>query len=248
MNAPHIQTPLLPGPLRSTLLGLPVWPDRNEPVLAAALSSLVGISIVAVSVLWTRRWTGLFLVWNLILAWLPLGFATLAERPGAARRARWTWGILWLLFFPNAPYIFTDLTHLNPDHDRRFWVELGVVLLFALTGLVVGYLSLHRMQRLVARHYGSWAGWGIVGAAAALGATGVAVGRFLRWNSWDALLHPWRLVIDIGGWLHQLPQDRETALFLFLFTLFLFFGYVMIHSMAALGEQPGPTGRTPTVR
>ena len=219
-------------------LGLALWPSGPSPILAAAVTSAVGVALVAGSMLWSGRRTGFFLVWNLFLAWLPLAFAVMAERPWLGRKARWGWAVLWLLFYPNAPYIFTDLTHLDPDRDPRFWVEMCMVLLFALTGLIVGFLSLHRMQRLVTRHYGWGHGWGVVALASLLGAAGVGVGRFLRWNSWDALTRPWHLVVDIGGWLHNLPHEPHRALFLALFSLFLFLAYVMIHNMAALGDRP----------
>jgi uncharacterized membrane protein len=50
-----------------------------------------------------------FLVWNLILAWVPLLFAVAAYR--RARRGGDVFVVLllvpWLLFFPNAPYLLT---------------------------------------------------------------------------------------------------------------------------------------------
>ena len=53
-----------------------------------------------------------FLVWNLTLAWVPLllalGFAA-ARRPWAQALL----GITWLVFLPNAPYLVTDLVHIE---------------------------------------------------------------------------------------------------------------------------------------
>ncbi len=219
--------------------------NENEihprPLVAVAVASLTCVLLVVVAFLLTGRRAGGFLVWNLFLAWLPLGFALLAERPDLRRRDRWGWAVLWVLFFPNAPYIFTDMIHVGPWRDPQVWVELGIVLLFAMTGLVVGFLSLHRMQSLVGRHYGPWAGWGVVAASCVMGAAGVAIGRFLRWNSWDALLRPLQLIKDLLRWMARLPADHHTAIFLGLFTVFLFLSYLMFHSMAALGESQSRT-------
>ena len=56
-----------------------------------------------------------FLVWNLILAWVPFGLA-LAAYDRARRHLDVVVGVLavlWLLFFPNAPYVLTDFIHLQ---------------------------------------------------------------------------------------------------------------------------------------
>jgi len=54
----------------------------------------------------------LYLVWNLVLAWIPFGFSMLADGLHRLYPRQWWWlvppGVIWLLFFPNAPYILTD--------------------------------------------------------------------------------------------------------------------------------------------
>src|SRR3984885_15901990 len=46
----------------------------------------------------------------------------------------------WLLFFPNAPYIFTDLVHVLHAWWPSFWVELMLILLCAFTGMMLGFV------------------------------------------------------------------------------------------------------------
>jgi uncharacterized membrane protein len=64
-----------------------------------------------------------FLVWNLFLAWIPLMLAAAAYRIATGRGALARvivvpTAIVWLLFFPNAPYIVTDFVHLGEFHDN----------------------------------------------------------------------------------------------------------------------------------
>jgi len=64
-----------------------------------------------------------FLIWNLFLAWIPLALAGLAYRIASRRSALARLivvptAIVWLLFFPNAPYIVTDFVHLGQFHDH----------------------------------------------------------------------------------------------------------------------------------
>ena len=46
------------------------------------------------------------------------------------------------------------------------------------------------MQEVIRAWMGRWAGWLFALAMLGLSAFGVYLGRFLRWNSWDALVSP----------------------------------------------------------
>ena len=55
-----------------------------------------------------------FLVWNLALAWIPFVLALLfydGQRREMRTAGLAVLGALWLVFFPNAPYIVTDFVH-----------------------------------------------------------------------------------------------------------------------------------------
>ena len=85
---------------------------------------------------------------------------------------------LWIVFYPNAPYIFTDLIHLTKGFYPYFWVDLSLILLCALTGLVLGFVSLYLMQSVVERMLGRAASWLFVAAVAGLTGFGIYLGRF----------------------------------------------------------------------
>jgi uncharacterized membrane protein len=53
------------------------------------------------------------------------------------------------------------------------------------------------MQGIVEKRWGLFTGWLFVVAAAVLSSFGIYVGRFLRWNSWDVFVNPFRLSTDI---------------------------------------------------
>jgi uncharacterized membrane protein len=99
------------------------------PVLALAVASSVCVSLVAYRIMIGTQPRHAYLVWNLFLAWLPLVFAALAaERHGTSGtvndRRLLALGAAWLAFFPNAPYIFTDLVHVLGAWRHGFWTEL----------------------------------------------------------------------------------------------------------------------------
>lgn len=193
------------------------------------LLTLTGASAVSTSLVAVRWWyTGvpayLFLVWNLFLAWIPLLVSLSA--------VRWQRRILpfamtvavWLLFLPNAPYITTDLLHLGRwSHPGvpPLWYDLLMLLAFSLTGLWLGLTSLGAMHTLVSRRWGRLAGWLFAVSALSLSSLGVYVGRFLRWNSWDALTQPAGVLADLQAILLNPLANRSAWVFSTLFTLML---------------------------
>ena len=98
-----------------------------------------------------------FLTWNLFLAWVPLLVASLAYL-----RAKHGLSVgivallvLWLLFFPNAPYMLTDFIHLGTDNPAApLWYDALMLSSFAWTALVLGFVSVYFVQTIVRRFFG----------------------------------------------------------------------------------------------
>ena len=208
------------------------------PMLALSFASAVSVALVLARVIRTGDFFYAGLAWNLFLAWLPLVFALLARdefQPGKSRNWRFLgFAGAWLLFFPNAPYICTDVIHLTTYLNKHFWVDLVLVLLCALTGLVLGFVSLFLMQGIVRRVFGRAASWLFIGAVAGLSGFGIYLGRFLRFNSWDIVWKPVALYHGIGSWAaHPLAHSTSYA-FPMLFAVFLFIAYVMLYALTSL--------------
>ena len=181
--------------------------ETAAPMMALTFASAISVAVVIARIVWTGNLEYGFLIWNLFLAWLPLVFALQAgdhfrdEGRPTVRFAALAAG--WLLFFPNAPYICTDLIHLTSRFYGHFWVDLVLILMCAFTGLVIGFLSLYLMQSIVARIYGRLAGWIFSAAATSLASFGIFLGRFLRFNSWDVVVNPTKLYHGVGAWSSQ---------------------------------------------
>ncbi len=208
------------------------------PLLALTFASIASVALVGARIIATGNLRYSFLVWNLFLAWLPLVFALLASAKFHHASGR-DWRFLglagaWLLFFPNAPYIFTDLTHLTTRFYGHYWVDLMLILLCALTGLVLGFVSLYLMQSVVERMLGRPASWVFIAAVAALSGFGIYLGRFMRFNSWDVLFRPVQLFQGIGNWVAAPLANANTLAFPVLFGTFLFIAYLMLYALTHL--------------
>ena len=108
-SAPGLSASLLPRRRGLALLGVLMLSTFASVLLLALRRVVAGHSAYG------------FLHWNLFLAWLPFWFALalyLVHRGSRTSRPRfgllYILGFLWLLFFPNSPYIVTDFVHLAP--------------------------------------------------------------------------------------------------------------------------------------
>lgn len=211
-------------------------------MLALSFASVVSVLLLVARIIQTRDLGYGTLIWNLFLAWLPLVFALFAceqSRKGGKTNWRlWTLAGAWLLFFPNAPYIFTDLIHLTARFYRHFWVDMVLILMCALTGLVIGFLSLYLMQTVVTRLFGRLTSWIFIAVSVGLGSFGIYLGRFLRLNSWDVITQPVKLYHDIGSWTNRSGYFPTSVGFPILFAAFLFIAYLMLYALTHLSPAP----------
>jgi uncharacterized membrane protein len=225
--------------------------ETAVPVLALLFASGASVALVIGRIAWTGDIRYTFLVWNLFLAWVPLIFSLLAYdefQTGTNRSLRFLgWAGAWLVFFPNAPYIFTDLIHLWSRFYGHFWVDLILILLCALTGLVLGFVSLFLMQSVVTRRFGRMAGWLFIAGVAGLSGFGIYLGRFLRFNSWDVLFKPVALYRGITDWAATPLTNPISYAFPAMFGTFLFIAYLMLyalthleHAVPAVVSRPAP--------
>lgn len=229
---------------------------RNRYILAI-FGLLLGASFVSVTLVVARMAYSdsqqyRNLIWNLFLAWIPFVLAYIAY--ALSWRRFWLYvaipvfAFLWLIFFPNAPYILTDLQYLSRvSPDAPLWYDIILLVWFSWTGMLLGLVSLYLMHEIVQRNFGRWVGWAFVLAVSGLSSAGIYVGRFLRWNSWDILGNPSELAMDLLG-LAIDPSLRLLA-FTTLFGVFFVFIYLTLYSFGhLLREQSDRTSPNPAIR
>jgi uncharacterized membrane protein len=183
-----------------------------------------------------------FLLWNLVLAWIPLVFASAAYTVSWTRKFLFLiipiCALVWLVFFPNAPYLLTDFQHLSQiKGNAPLWFDVILLIWFAWTGLLLGVFSLYLMQEIVARAFGPLISWIFAITVTALSSIGIYLGRFLRWNSWDILGNPLPIVHDIYEWLRYPFSNLRTWGFTTLFTLFFLFIYLTFYTFGHVIQE-----------
>lgn len=169
-------------------------------MIAGIIATMFGVVLVLARVVYAGNAAFVFLIWNVCLAWIPFVVASrLAARGGLDGLLSWLIAAVWLLFFPNAPYILTDFFHLSwrASSSVPLWYDAVMIAAFAWTGLLLGTASLALMQGVVRRRFGTMVGWIFAMASLVVGSMGVWLGRYARWNSWDVFADPGGVVNDV---------------------------------------------------
>ena len=207
-------------------------------LLGGASLFSVGLVVARVAYSDTEKYTNL--IWNLFLAWIPFILAYIAYALSWKRALLYlvipVLTFLWLIFFPNAPYILTDLQHLSKvSPEAPLWYDVILLIWFSWTGLLLGVFSLYFMQEIVRRNFGRWAGWAFVFSVSLVSSVGIYLGRFFRWNSWDILQNPSEIALHMLGMVID-PNKRIVA-FTALFTLFFLFIYLTLYAFGHLLQE-----------
>jgi uncharacterized membrane protein len=213
---------------------------RLATILGLFLSSLFCIALVFVRNAHTGDVNFRYLIWNLFLAWIPFALAVFVYDRWRRRRGGMlllVLGALWLLFFPNAPYIATDVVHLQHDPLSPYWYDAVTIAAFAWMGVLLGFASLYLMQTVVRQWRGVVAGWIFAFFAIGLGSLGIYLGRLLRLNSWDAVEHPSVLPRILHAVARNPFAYQEAIAVTLLFTLALSFAYFLLYNFAAVGLE-----------
>lgn len=205
-------------------------------VLSLLAASVLSIATLAAQVYDTHDHRYTFLVWNLFLAWVPLIAAALAfalARRGVGPLVM-VLGVVWLLFFPNAPYVLTDFIHLQGNGPSPLWFDALMLSSFAWTALMLGFTSLYLIHAIIGRHAGAGLGWVVVVGALGLASFGVYLGRFARFNSWDVVTRPHHVLSVIRQEIDSPLHDPKMVAALLVLTAFLLVGYLVVYAFAAL--------------
>lgn len=204
---------------------------RTQFILALLLFSLVSVLLYVYGAWRNHSFEFSYLIWNLFLAWLPLGFA--GWLTGLLKRHLWSsWpclvvSALWLLFLPNSFYMVSDYIHLfdvtrvNPLYDTVMFTS------FIFAGVVLGLSSLYLVHREFRRRFERWGSTAWLTAIFLLCSFAIYLGRDLRWNSWDVLTNPGGLLFDVSDRLLHPSAYHQMLLTMAVFFVFIGMVYLL---------------------
>jgi uncharacterized membrane protein len=213
--------------------------EHWEITIMLIISSLYATAIVALRIFLTSKVSHLFFIWNLFLAWIP--YLISIYLPIAYYKIRkkfiaYFLLVIWFLFWPNSPYILTDMLHLKQRPAIPLWFDLGMILSFAWTGLMLGFVSLIEIQNLVRKIFNRKAGWAFAVLMSLIGALGIYLGRYGRLNSWD-VLNPDKLYTTIALHTNDELVRNDVIGMTLMYGIFLFLGYLTVKIIIKMPDR-----------
>lgn len=171
---------------------------RNYNIL---INITIFIVLISISILLLSP-NMIYLSYNLFLAMIPLVISIIILKKDINVLLKILLLILWILFFPNALYIFSDIIHLsnlefytrepyNIVYNMSFlpWYRLVVTVLSTIVGLVISYLSFQNVMKSLSIQRNTITYFLSLILISALSGIAIFIGRFIRLNSWDAILN-----------------------------------------------------------
>ncbi len=201
------------------------------------ISLTLTVCMIAGRIIYTGNLYGTYLIWNLFLAWLPFMFSLLLLKREQKLFVRYALFTVWLLFFPNAPYIITDLFHLRHRSPVPYWYDLLMLFWASWNGLLLGILSLMNVERYLNIHFRSRTVNTVVNVCLVLCAFGVYAGRYLRWNSWYVVSDPKSIAKDLASIAFNPWDNLRTWGVTFFFSLLMITIYKTMKGLKQYGSN-----------
>jgi uncharacterized membrane protein len=190
------------------------------------LSMAFTILLLVFRIFYSGTLNYIFLSWNLFLAGIPVLFSRKLMQHNKFTMYTALLFTGWLLFFPNAPYVITDIIHYRERWPVPKWYDLLLVTSAAWNGLAAGFISLLQVEIFFSRFLSQRKLMLLVFSCLFLCGYGIYIGRFLRYNSWDIISSPLQLAGEsVRHFVSPLKYFRVwefTLLFSVMLSLFYF--------------------------
>ena len=188
--------------------------------------------LICIRFIYTGKFNYIFLLWNIFLAWIPFIISPLFKR--LASQPKWMQGLVffsWMVFFPNALYVVTDLVHLETESSVPKWYDTVLLFSSSVVALMMAFISLLRVEAFLKQKFKISFVEPMVIGILFLGSFGVYLGRFLRWNSWDIIRNPFSLAIEIANQVIFPFQHFRTWGITMILTILFYLLYLAIKKM-----------------
>jgi uncharacterized membrane protein len=210
----------------------------KQVTLLFLLASLIGAAFFAIGVLRNNSMDHWYLLWNLVLAWIPFGLSIWLRK--LLKTYRWSsWlplGVtaLWLGFLPNTFYMLTDYIHLQDVERVDIVYDVAMFTVLIATGVCLGFVSLAIVHSELRKRLSKAGAWRVVSSIIFLASFAIYVGRDLRWNTWDIITSPAGILFDISERVINPTAHSQTFVITATYYVLLSLGYYCLWRLVGL--------------
>lgn len=221
---------LAPKQLRRTVSA--VHSHRYSGIIyGLLLTNFVSVFLFGLRLVGADNFRYWFMLWNLALAWAaPLIAWWLARR---LQTTSWRTAfntmltVVWLGFLPNSFYMVSDLIHVHQTGEVSIIFDAVLFTSFIFNGFIAGFLGVALLHRQLLKRVHARTAVGIIVSIFALTGYAIYLGRVLRWNTWDAIIHPAGLIFDVSDNIFHPLEHPQAFVVTFSFALLMSAFYVL---------------------
>ena len=161
------------------------------------------------------------LLWNLFLGFVPLLIAVAIVFFHSKLNNFWLFvaGGIWLLFYPNSPYIISDFIHVRSDQPDVAVYDALIIFLFAMLSFYYGLYSMKMAWVLLVKRFSRKVANGLIIFCLIMASLGLYLGRVIRLNSWDLFTKPLTIFKEIWASLFPIAEHWQAYAMIFLFLM-----------------------------
>lgn len=177
----------------------------------------------------------IMILWNLFLAVIPIFLAWLLIQQLQAAKKNWYLisflALVWLGMVPNTAYLITETRHslgdcltetYNNVCPATAWTPI-FFFVFALSGWLSLIWAIRPLENVLRKIYGAHIGNLFIGLTLPLLALGVLLGLVNRFNSWELLTEPLKIIIIACSYFFNLTLLKNY----FIITILLLILYLV---------------------
>ncbi|WP_291723073.1 DUF1361 domain-containing protein [Bernardetia sp.] len=203
--------------------------NKKKYLTTLLISTILSVGILFVRNLVENNSNYNFLLWNLFLGFIPFGVVLLIDIfYQKLNTILIVLGVcLWLLFYPNAPYMISDLIHVDKNSSVVLYDTL-IIFSLSILSLFYGFYSLKLVYEILVKWKSKKIANFLISFCIVLSSFGIYLGRILRLNSWDVFTKPIQTAITIFEHLFPVTKNPVTYLVIFLFSFVQFMVWFLI--------------------
>lgn len=174
-------------------------------------------------IIFVRNLKNIYMVWDLLIAWMPLEISyffkkvfTNKNRKKYSQMLIILLSLIWIVSYPNAPYIITDLAYLNGNeyfeivnsniggiklilkNDLNMWMDFFYIFIGVWISSIISFVSLYINKQIIMEKYNNLFSWIFIFVVSIFSGFNIYLSRLEGFRSWSFIIAPYKTIVLIS--------------------------------------------------